>query len=99
MTVKEWLAHTYKDVSYRVLVRNPVICADGFRISIQGSRAHYCVPRKLVPGGEYEKLELGFPNIEEPLLREYEDHGIFPYVPIEVVEQVIEKHGGIVWVK
>ena len=48
------------------------------------------------------KVEVGFPSEEEPLLMDYcEDkseptHTVYAYVPVQVVTNVIAKHGGIV---
>lgn len=95
MTVKEWLIQTYKKMPCDVLVREQVMCKDGFAISIQASRGHYCVPRTTIADGNYTHLELGFSTEEESLLEEYKRDGIYPYVPIEIVEKVINKHGGI----
>lgn len=79
-------------------------CADGYRISIQASENHYCSPRK---NGlhEYNKVELGFPSAEDELINDYaeedEDYTntVYGYVPVEVVDQLLEKHGGIAKVR
>lgn len=47
----------------------------------------------------YESVELGYPSEEDELINEYaedEDYleTVYGYVPIEVVEKLIEKHGG-----
>lgn len=76
------------------------VCADGFGISIQASQNHYCSPRK---DGQidYEEVELGYPSKEEVLIADYaEDPGdltntVYGYVPVEVVDKMLEKHGGI----
>lgn len=96
MTVKEWLRKTY-DPDEFVLIRNRAVCADGFTISIQASRGHYCTPRGDKADGEYTTLELGYPSKREETLEKYREDTIYPWVPIEAVEQVIENHGGIVW--
>lgn len=50
--------------------------------------------------GEYATCEVGYPSQKEELLMPYiEDpteptKAVYPYVPVEVIEQVIEKHGG-----
>lgn len=96
MTVKEWLRKTY-DPDEFILVRNRATCADGFTISIQASRGHYCTPRRDLKDCEYTHLELGYPSEHEDLLDGYREGTVYPYVPIEVAGQVVEKHGGIVW--
>ena len=48
----------------------------------------------------YATCEVGYPSQKEELLMPYiEDpteptKAVYPYVPVEVIEQVIEKHGG-----
>lgn len=86
-----------------------VVCADGFSISIQAGSGHYCSPRvdELVANTQYTHVELGFPShfekIEEILLDYCEDKDcptgtVYGYVPVEVVQEVLDKHGGIKWV-
>lgn len=86
--------------------RPKVICADGYSVSIQASFSHYCTPRLTFnPGYEecgYTEVELGFPNmVDEELLKYAEDpydplNSIYAYVPVELVEEILTKHGGIV---
>lgn len=60
----------------------------------------YCEPRVNLENGEYAACEVGYPSQKEELLMPYiEDpteptKAVYPYVPVEVIEQVIEKHGG-----
>jgi uncharacterized protein YneR len=47
----------------------------------------------------YEEVELGFPSEEDELINKYAEdedytHAVYPYTPVDVVEQLIEKHGG-----
>lgn len=72
-------------------------CADGFAVSIQASELHYCEPRD--NNGPYTEFELGCLSEFEPLLAEYyedpyDPNSILGYVPLSVVEAVINKHGG-----
>lgn len=83
--------------------RPRIKCADGFEVSVQASRVHYCLPRiDTEEGVVYEAVELGYPNREEPLIMKYAEdpdeplYTVYGYVPVEIVNQVIEKHGGIV---
>lgn len=106
MTVKDWLAkpvktHTYYDGTYEVQENRPrLYCNDGYSISVQASEFHYCSPR-INGAQDYESVELGFPSEEDELINEYTDSGfdytdtVYGYVPIEIVEKLIEKHGGI----
>ena len=106
MTVKDWLAkpvstYTYGDGKYEIQEKRPrLYCNDGYSVSVQASEFHYCSPR-LNGLQDYESVELGFPSMEDELINEYADGGddytdtVYGYVPIEVVEKLIEKHGGI----
>lgn len=80
--------------------RLPVECADGYSVSIQASEYHYCVPRTN-DAKEYGACELGFPNQPDELINEWAcEHDytktVYPYVPAEVIQALLEKHGGIV---
>ena len=81
----------------------PFVMTDGFSVSVQARNGNYCSPREnYVEGLEYSEFELGFPSEFEPLLDEYADQRgttdtVFGYVPVDVIAQVIEKHGDIDW--
>ena len=94
MTVKEFLRETY--VKDEFCVRPKAICVDGFRISIQASRFHYSCPRTMLEKGDYVCVELGFANKKDELIEEYKDGPVYPYVPIEVAEELVASHGGII---
>lgn len=69
------------------------LCPDGFEVSVQASRFHYCTPRSDV--GPYSHVELGFPNRTWPdYMAEYENGDVAFYVPIELVERWLREHGG-----
>ena len=98
MTVTEYMKKTYSQNTYSV--RERAACVDGFEVSIQGGTAgHYCIPREHC--NEYEAVELGYPNRVEESLIEYAESpetpldSVYGFVPIEVVERIVEKHGGI----
>lgn len=84
---------------------NPrIICADGFSISVQASQSSYSSPREDYPGCKYELVECGYPSSDpgEPL-RGYQESlnsdptmDVYPYVPVEVVKELINDHGGAV---
>lgn len=50
--------------------------------------------------GEYTACEIGFPNREEELIKQYAEdpedltETVYAYVPVEVIDEVIKKHGG-----
>jgi len=86
-------------------VMNPyVICNDDFEFSCQASSSHYSEPRGIAD--YYSQVEIGFPSLNDRLIEKYrEDYGweddcgltnpVYPYVPVEVVDQLIEFHCGI----
>lgn len=76
-----------------------LFCKDGFSISVQASEFTYCSPRK-DKAWPYSEVELGFPSEEDPLIESFAEdpdtiETVFPFVPIEIVNSLIEKHGGI----
>ena len=76
----------------------PVVCTDGFTMSVQANEHVYCEPRNNT--GPWVSVEVGFPNRIEPLLWQYAEQPgywtgtVYPRVPVEVVAAVIEVHGG-----
>lgn len=81
-----------------------IVCADGFRLSVQASDTHYSCPRENYPGVPYTQVEVGYPSADPgDELGEYQEspghndrtEDVYPYVPIEIVEALIESHGGI----
>ena len=88
------------------IVRKHIYCKDGFVMSVQASKIHRCTPPEDLLNGEYTTVEVGISRF----LAEHEDsvshlddftnigfrYGeIQTLVPIEYVDEVIEKHGGI----
>ena len=47
-------------------------CKDGFKISVQASKDHYCQPRETLRTG-YDLVECGFPNAVPEFILEYAD--------------------------
>jgi hypothetical protein len=76
-------------------------CADGFSMSVQASHYHYSKPRTLVESGDYASWEIGFPSAAEydllPFAEEDErpTETVYGFVPTEVVNRIIAKHGGL----
>ena len=66
-------------------------CKDGFSMSVQDGPHNYATG---------VTSEIGMPSEEEPLLEGYaEDPSdptdtVYPYVPNELIEKIINKHGG-----
>lgn len=105
-TINEFLkrnlkTHTAIDGDKIQDLRPIMRCADGFRVSVQASKYHYCEPR--IDGDcKYVSVELGFPIAEDPLIIDYAEEPdkptetVYGYVPIEIVNKLVKKHGGIV---
>ena len=89
--VNEFLRKTFSETIFGTPALRPIaVCADGFSLSIQASSMHYCRPSKDLQDGDYSKVELG--NLSETV----EEFTVYGYVPIETVNAVLAKHGGIV---
>ncbi len=79
-----------------------ITCKDGESLSVQASEYHYCKPRE--NRGPYFCVEVGFPSVEPPeKWKEYFDGdwdsqgrtaGVYGYVPIDLVVDFINAHGG-----
>ena len=78
-----------------------IVCYDGFEVSVQASASHYCGPRDNF--GPYIEVELGFPLEPVEAWMDYAENPdrptgtVYGYVPIELVEAVLEAHGGVDW--
>lgn len=79
-------------------------CVDGFNMSVQANTGAYCDPRITIRSKRacyYHEFEIGFPSAEESLIMEYAESPedptgtVYAYVPKDIVNQVIAKHGGI----
>jgi hypothetical protein len=82
-------------------LKEKVVCADGFEMSVQAHYGAYCSPRE--DGAErYTEVEVGYPSHGEPMLLEWAEdpttptQSIYGYVPVRTVGLVIAKHGGMV---
>lgn len=81
-------------------LRPQITCGDGTKLSVQASRNHYCKPRD--DYGPYCLVEVGFPSSDPgEKWSEYKDgkeykfnETVFGFIPIELVEEYIEFHGG-----
>ena len=73
-------------------------------MSVQAGEQLYSSPRSYTKE-DYEEAEVGFPSEHEPLIDEYVERyseedldftqRVYPYVPCDVIDAVILKHGGI----
>ena len=78
-----------------------VVCADGFTMSVQAHAGAYCIP-KMTGAPVYREVEVGYPNRREILLIPYAEDAdaltetVYGWVPVQVVTDVLAKHGGMV---
>ena len=78
-----------------------VVCADGFKMSVQANNTAYCKPREMGQQ-KYSLVEVGFPSAMEPMLMPWAESPddptgtVYGYVPVDIVTNVIIKHGGMV---
>lgn len=104
--VNKWLEEQYVNSIGRIndsfFIARPIHCNDGFCVSVQASSIHYCAPRE-TGAYPYKTVELGYPNMVIEELEPYAEctvdptGTVYPFVPIELVNDVMEKHGGIDW--
>lgn len=91
----------HRDDKILSIIRPRIVCNDGFSISVQGSANHYCSPRENLIDKAYAEVELGFPSVADDLIAYYAEDDedltdtVYGLVPIDTVEELIEKHGGI----
>jgi hypothetical protein len=76
-----------------------IICNDGFKMSVQGSRTHYSTPRANMDF--YSNMGIGFPTEKVDYFLEYaEDENnptdtVYGYVPVNLIQKCIDDHQGI----
>ena len=76
-----------------------IVCADGWSVSAQAGDGLYSIPRW--EAGDWIAIELGYPSAADPRLMQYADDRdkptdtVYGYVPVSLVDQIIEEHGGI----
>jgi hypothetical protein len=85
---------------------NPrITCKDGVSLSVQANEYAYCEPRLTLSERweEYSRVEVGFvrgvKSMPESWL-DYSDDGtlnsdVYGYVPVALVKEFIESHGGM----
>lgn len=78
-----------------------LVCHDGFHVSVQASSGHYCEPRH-DNEPDYWEFELGYPSEEMgEAFKEYADNPeqlldtVYAYVPVELIQSLVDSHGGI----
>lgn len=77
-----------------------VLCADGFRMSVQGHASAHSYPRDDF-ADLYDQVEImavpGIPHFAfyDRECNDVGDERIYPYVPVEMVAACISDHGGL----
>ncbi len=105
MNLNEYLMSQRDEKDPRVInddsfpIAKRITCVDGFSLSVQATHGAYCSPRTNL--ARWDAVEVGFPSKEPELIMSYaEDKGnptdtVYGYVPIGLVEELIELHGGM----
>lgn len=109
MEIYKFLEKTYgKTLDDGTIFRDvSLMCNDGFNMSVQASSLHYCNPRVSLPSENvknYQSVEIGKLSEKEDLLMKYIENdedawneSIYPFVSVEIVEEIINKHNGLNW--
>jgi hypothetical protein len=98
MNISEFNFQTF-DRNNDFQMKPTIVCNDGFTMSVQGSRFHYCEPRET--SNYYFSMEIGFPSdVETLLLHKAENSSdptqtVYGWVECDIIDEVITKHGGI----
>ena len=110
MRIQEYLAKTLvienvTGYSFQ-RVRPRIVCKDGVSLSVQAGSFLYSTPR-IDKVSEYSEVEVGYPSVTPPeswfeyaeggrywAIADYKDT-IYPYIPIDLVQQFVDDHGGI----
>lgn len=98
MNLQQFIKDTF-DSEKEYFNRPRIYCKDGFNMSVQGSQGHYCSPRS--NQDFYHSMEIGFPSQEEESILEFAEEKEIPtgtvygWVPCELIQELIDKHGGI----
>ena len=108
MTFRDWLNKQTVDRCNRVkngislITKNYLFdeleLNDGLSLSVQASDGHMCSPRETIKdGSEYEEVEVYSHGIYVNELIHFcsETEFTYGYVPVELMEELVEKHGGI----
>lgn len=92
------------ELEYISVMYKHIECKDWYKISVQANYGAYCNPRITFFRKHtfiYNEMELWFPNREDELINEYAESNdytqtVYPYVPVEIIEKLLEKHW---WIK
>jgi len=88
------------NIKSRFSVRRPIVCKDGLSLSVQADDFEFSCSRD--SNGKWSTVEVGFPSqIVDELMKYCANptkplKTVYEYVPVELVEHIIKKHGGVV---
>lgn len=102
--LNDWLKSTVEP-GKTYTVRKHLECNDGTTLSVQASQVHYCNPRKdcyfdgvTFEFYDYTSVEVWGVSVEPPeSWKEYgnQEDDPYAYIPVGMVEDFIDQHGGI----
>ena len=99
MTINEYL-RKFRKVEHGMNVTRPrVLCADGFTVLVQAGWGIYSTPHGNAEA--YTHVEIGYPSRKEEALlkyaenREWPTDTVYAYVPVKLMDKVLDAHGGI----
>lgn len=98
MTLEQFVKETFEE-KHGYCHRPRIYCVDGFNMSVQGSQGRYCNPRNT--DDWYSEMEIGYPSEKEESIMGYAEQEenptdtVYGYVPCYIIQEIIEKHGGI----
>lgn len=98
MTINEFFRKHGNGKEYQLFPR--ITCTDGFSLSVQAGEGKYSAPRHM--SKHFSQVEVGFPSAKEDDLMEWAEtpdaptETVYGYVPVETVDAVIAKHGGMI---
>lgn len=95
MITREQLYERFLQIhlSFRPRGSGRIYLDSGYNISLVANEYTYCYPRSNY--GPWTHVEVGFPSDNDPLITDIMDEGIGSYIPIEIIIQLIIKHGGL----
>ena len=86
---------------FRFLKMPRAVFEDGYSVSIQGDTVGVLHCSYSHDHMMFDSMELGFPSEEDDLIASYAEdpenptETIYAYVPVDVINELIKKHGGI----
>jgi hypothetical protein len=103
ITLNEYLDVKYKGIKGHQITEH-VVCKSGLTMSVQAGIYQYSTPRDNSPIDSYSyytHFEVGYPDRQLTKLMPYVEDAtrptdtVYPYVPREVIETIIEENGGL----